>query len=294
MQISVIIPVYNTAAYVGEAVHSALQQTPVEEIILIDDGSTDASAKICLQLAQTNSKIKFLQHADKKNHGAGAARNLGIANASFPFIAFLDADDLYLPNRFEHTEKVFQLHSDADGVYGCLGIQFETEKDEQQWKSRFSHTLTHMYSDVAPDQLALQMSPLGKQGWFSIDTLTIKKSVLERVGGFSNLPLSQDTEFILKLAITSRLYSSGNNTPVAVRRVHGNNRITSEKEYFYRNRLQLWKNMMEWSMNENLNHSWYKIFRKQYNKTVLIYLRFIDGIISRIKFFISAYSFYRK
>lgn len=52
--------------FVAEAVHSALQQTQVEEIILIDDGSTDTSAEICLQLANINSKIKFLQHADKK------------------------------------------------------------------------------------------------------------------------------------------------------------------------------------------------------------------------------------
>ncbi|HET8963137.1 MAG TPA: hypothetical protein VFM99_04530, partial [Chitinophagales bacterium] len=210
-------------------------------------------------------------------------------NASFPYIAFLDADDLYLPNRFENTEKIFELHSDADGVYGCLGIQFETVEDEQQWKSKFSHTLTHMYSDVSPNQLALQMSPLGNEGWFSIDTLTIKKSVLERVGGFSNLPLSQDTEFILKLAIISRLYSSGNNTPIAVRRVHGNNRITSGKEYFYRNRLQLWKNMMHWSKIEKSNHSWYKIFRKQYHKTVLIYLRFIPGFFAKIKFLFSSF-----
>ncbi|MBK6730596.1 MAG: glycosyltransferase family 2 protein [Bacteroidetes bacterium] len=289
MQISVIIPVYNAEAFVAEAVHSALQQTQVEEIILIDDGSTDTSAEICLQLANINSKIKFLQHADKKNHGAGAARNLGIANASFPFIAFLDADDLYLPNRFDNTEKIFELHSDADGVYGCLGIQFQTAEDEQQWKSRFSHTLTHMYSDVAPEQLALQMSPLGNQGWFSIDTLTIKKSVIERVGGFSNLRLSQDTEFILKLAITSRLYSADNIAPIAVRRVHGNNRITSGKEYFYRNRLQLWKNMMHWSKNENMNHSWYKRFRKQYNKTVLIYLRFVPGFFAKIKFLFSSF-----
>ncbi|MBK8681878.1 MAG: glycosyltransferase family 2 protein [Bacteroidetes bacterium] len=289
MQISVIIPVYNAEAFVAEAVHSALQQTQVEEIILIDDGSTDTSAEICLQLANINSKIKFLQHTDKKNHGAGAARNLGIANASFPFIAFLDADDLYLPNRFDNTEKIFELHSDADGVYGCLGIQFQTAEDEQQWKSRFSHTLTHMYSDVAPEQLALQMSPLGNQGWFSIDTLTIKKSVIERVGGFSNLRLSQDTEFILKLAITSRLYSADNIAPIAVRRVHGNNRITSGKEYFYRNRLQLWKNMMHWSKNENMNHSWYKRFRKQYNKTVLIYLRFVPGFFAKIKFLFSSF-----
>lgn len=288
MQVSVIIPVYNTAAFVAEAVESALPHRCVGEIILVDDGSEDDSAAICRKLAESHTAVKFFQHADKKNHGAGATRNLGISQAAFPYIAFLDADDLYLPNRFDATEALFALHPDADGAYGCLGIQFETPGDERLWKTRFTHTLTRMHGVVPPDQLALKMSPLGNAGWFSIDTLTVKKSAIERVCGFSNLRLSQDTELLLKLAITSRLYSAGNDTPVAVRRVHGNNRITSGKEYFYRNRLLLWKNMMHWSKTVNVDQKWYGIFRRQYVKTVLIYLRFVPGIFKKVKFLCSA------
>lgn len=293
MKISVIIPVYNAAAFVTEAVNSALQQEETAEVILIDDGSTDNSADICMALAKQYPKIIFLQHADKKNHGAGSTRNLGIKYASSEWIAFLDADDVYLPERFRKTKEIIQKNADADGVYGCLGIQFESDEAEQQWKQRFAHTITHMYNVVAPENLAKEMSPIGEQGWFSIDTLTVKRSAVERIGYFSTLPLSQDTEFLLKLAITSRLYPSDNDTPCAIRRVHANNRITSGKEYFYKNRIALWKNMMEWSKNSKVDKLWYRIFRRQYVKAVLIYLRFIKGPVAKMRFVWAALRFNR-
>lgn len=274
MKISVIIPVYNAENYLEAAVLSAIAEPETAEVILIDDASTDNSSVVCARLSNQHPQVKFLSHKDSKNHGAGASRNLGIEKAAFDYIAFLDADDYYVPGRFKKTREVFTQFPEADGVYGCLGIHFEDVEAERNWKMRFMHTLTHMQEDVSPAQLSKAMSPLGNKGWFSIDTLTVKKTAIEKVGGFGNLPLSQDTEFLIKLAIATNLYHADNNTPIAIRRVHAFNRITSGKEYFYRNRLQLWLNLMHWSKQNREYKKWISVFKMHYFKTVFIYVRY--------------------
>ena len=101
LNISVIIPVYNASAFLKKAVESAIQFEEVKEIILVEDGSTDHSLEVCEILENEFGAVKLFQHPDKGNHGAGATRNLGLEKATGDFIAFLDADDYYLPNRFE-------------------------------------------------------------------------------------------------------------------------------------------------------------------------------------------------
>src|SRR6476661_1937714 len=103
MKISVVIPVYNVENYLQRAVTSVFEQPEVIELLLVEDGSSDNSIGLCRDLAEKDKRIIVLQHRDGKNRGVAASRNLGIRNASCPFVAFLDADDYYLPNRFKHT-----------------------------------------------------------------------------------------------------------------------------------------------------------------------------------------------
>lgn len=106
IEISVIIPVYNAAEFLEKAVKSAAYFDEVKEIILAEDQSTDHSLEICRRLVSEIPKVKLFQHPNGENRGAGASRNLGIDHATSDFIAFLDADDYYLPNRFD-AEKTF-------------------------------------------------------------------------------------------------------------------------------------------------------------------------------------------
>ncbi len=94
IKISVITPVYNGEADIEQCIHSALAQELKElEIICVDDGSTDGSAKIIKRLASTDSRIVLIQ---QKNQGPGAARNLALKKARGKYVTFLDADDYYL------------------------------------------------------------------------------------------------------------------------------------------------------------------------------------------------------
>jgi glycosyltransferase involved in cell wall biosynthesis len=94
MNISVVIPVYNGERYLTEALESVFAQThPVDEVIVVDDGSTDGSAEVAGRFPVTLIR--------QENRGPGAARNAGVAACSGEYLAFLDADDTWLPEKLE-------------------------------------------------------------------------------------------------------------------------------------------------------------------------------------------------
>lgn len=98
---TISISSYNQAEYLREAIESALNQTVPCEVIVVDDGSTDNSLEIAYEYKY---KIKIISQVNK---GLSSARNTGLMNASNPFILFLDADDILLPNAVEIIEKTF-------------------------------------------------------------------------------------------------------------------------------------------------------------------------------------------
>ncbi|WBV55536.1 glycosyltransferase [Chryseobacterium daecheongense] len=257
MKISVIIPVYNAENYISQAVQSALQFEEVFEVILVEDKSPDNALVVCQRLVEEHDRVKLYQHPDKQNHGAGASRNLGIQNATGDFIAFLDADDYYLPNRFDAEKELFQ-NPDVEGVYGAIGVHYYSEKAKEQYYKIFEDRLTTVYKkhnpqDVFPGLLNMK----GSFGLFSLDGLTIRKSALSKVGQFfkTQLRLHQDTEFIFRLSFYLRLYSGLLNTAVAVRGVHENNRITQVdvgKIKPSSTRIMLWREVNNWAQHENL------------------------------------------
>ena len=105
ISISVIVPVYNAAAYLEECVDSLVEQTykPVE-IILVDDGSTDKSPEICDSFSRRYSYIKAIH---KKNGGVSSARNMGIEAAQGEYLIFVDSDDRVYPNLLSQYVRYF-------------------------------------------------------------------------------------------------------------------------------------------------------------------------------------------
>lgn len=109
--ISVIIPFYNAAKYVRESVKSALVFDEVGEIILIEDNSPDNAIEVCLELEKKYEKVKLFCHPNFENRVAAASRNFGIVKSKFEYIAFFDADDYFLPNRFQAASKILSDNS---------------------------------------------------------------------------------------------------------------------------------------------------------------------------------------
>lgn len=218
-QVSVITPVYNAARYIEHAVESALNLAEVGEIILVEDGSPDNALAICKKLEQQHSKVKVFQHSNGENRGAGASRNLGIEKASCDYIAFLDADDWYLPNRFEAEKKLFSS-VEVDGVYGATGFYDENTKELNNSK------ITTFDEKLTPE--ALLFHYVSYKGRFTTDAITVRKSLFEKSGVFNTqLRLHQDTHLWYRLAYHGQLHPGIIDKPVAIRRVHDQNRIAA-------------------------------------------------------------------
>ncbi len=118
--VSVVVNFLNAERFLEEAIASVHAQTyRTWELLLVDDGSTDASTEIARRHAKRDAeRVRYLEHPGHENKGASAARNLGIAQARGELIAFLDADDVWLPNRLERGVELLRRHPEADMVYG--------------------------------------------------------------------------------------------------------------------------------------------------------------------------------
>lgn len=245
LKVSVIIPVYNTSAFVAEAIASVLIQDEVVECIIIDDGSTDESLKIIQEFAEKDNRVIILHHPNRKNLGPGPSRNLGLKAATAEYIAFLDADDYWVENRFAVTKSLFANHPDADGVY-----EARATKD---WNGDVdSPDLSMLRTIPKPDEVFYHFSPFGKDGFFSLIGLTVKRSVIDKIGYFSStLWLTQDTEWITKLCLKCRLYGGVINVPIAIRRFHRDN-SSRDIERLKSSRVSLCFSLLEWTFKEKL------------------------------------------
>lgn len=248
-QTSVIIPVYNAERFIRQAVESAVHLDEVGEIILIEDQSPDNAMQVCRKLEETYQKVIVYQHPDKGNHGAAASRNLGIQKAKFPFIAFLDADDVFLPNRFKKTMQVFKDHEDADGVYESVGAFEGLIPNQDSIDSSF---ITKIDGGISPESLFFQISPVGRKGHFHLNGFVVKKELIEQTGLFEpTLRLSQDTHFSIKSALKGNLYPGYTDTLVALRRVHPDNRCTDHKKMLTY-RPQVFWSLSNWSSHNGI------------------------------------------
>lgn len=242
--VSVIIPVYQAEDYVERAVRSALSQPEVYEVILVEDGSADNSLKICKQLVETyQPKIKLFWHKNRENRGPGAARNLGIIHSKSDYISFLDADDYYLNNRFHYDFQILSSDLSVDGVYNAIGVDIYDEAE----RNRVKKSITTVKNRIDPEELFEKMSPVGNEGYFSCNGLTVRKKCFEKVGLFDeDLRLSEDTHMWIKLAAKAKLVSGIIEEPVAMRGVHESN-STKDKRLLYALRPILFQKLLVWA-----------------------------------------------
>ena len=267
-KVSVIIPIYNAEIYLRKALESAVILCEVGEVILIEDASPDNALAVALELEQEFEKVKLFQHPDKGNHGAGASRNLGIQKASCEYIAFLDADDYYLPNKFVKDKLVFETHDNCDGVYSAVGTHFYSQEAKNDFFEKgfgYQEILT-VTGAVAPNALFSVLFNRHEKikGEFHTNGITLKKSVFEKVSYFNTaLKLSQDIHLWRRLAGFCNLYPGEIVTPTAMRGIHASNRMTKVEDH--KQYLNIWwKSLKKEFKTKHLEESKYKIFEQAY------------------------------
>ena len=185
MKISVVIPVFNRKNTLIRSIESVFNQTRLpDEVVLVDDGSTDGSRELIQQLVAQDSRIKAVFTV--KNLGGGGARNLGVAEATGDLIAFLDSDDEWLPEKLEKQIPYFE-NGDAE-----IGVVYSKEwiKDGEAPHIKPPHAHSGYIFE-----LLLQAN--------CIDTPTavVRRSFFEVVGGFDpQMPRFQDWDLFLRLS----------------------------------------------------------------------------------------------
>jgi glycosyltransferase involved in cell wall biosynthesis len=185
-KVSVVIPTYNYGRFISEAIESVLRQTyPIFEIVVVDDGSTDNTEEI---VAKFGDKVKYIK---QKNGGVGLARNTGVRHSTGEFIAFLDADDIWLPHKIERQVQLLQ----KDGEVGLVTVGMrEFGKDGK--------TITK-YQTGQNGWCAENILLLGAGIAAPGSSLLIKRDVFERVGGYDEMKdmhPSEDWEFCYRVA----------------------------------------------------------------------------------------------
>jgi glycosyltransferase involved in cell wall biosynthesis len=230
-----------------------LQQPETGEVLLVEDNSPDNCLQICRDLEKKHEIVKLLRHPDGRNHGAGASRNLGIKNAKFDHISFLDADDYYLPERFETAKKLFEKYHDIDGVYEAIGMHFHDAQAKQMWFSNGGKDITTITERISSGQLFETLLKGGK-GYLHLDGLVVKKNIFEKCGYFfENLRLHQDTAMFLQMSALGKLVPGHLNTPVAMRGIHAENRITGDYNRF-QTRFLYCRRMFGWALERKLKN----------------------------------------
>ena len=267
-KVSVIIPVYNAERFVRRAVESAVQFNEVGEVILVEDNSPDDALAVCRRLEEEYNKVRLFRHPNGENRGAGASRNLGIQKTQCEFISFLDADDWYLPNRFDAEKLIFNNHSEIDGVYGAIGIHYYTQAAKEHFiESGYKYQELFTVTAAIPPEELIQVffgQHQAVNGSFSTDTITVRRSLFERVGLFNEqLRLRQDTHMWARMAAVGRLVSGIIEEPIAIRGVHEQNRMTNTLEQRKYDHLW-WDDLYHWFRTAQVNGNAWKAFEAAY------------------------------
>jgi glycosyltransferase involved in cell wall biosynthesis len=197
--VSVIIPFLNTAPYLAEAVRSVAAQTHRDlELIVVDDGSTDASFEVAAaSLKNYSLRGDVLRRPPEVRKGPGACRNLGAAKASGSLLAFLDSDDLWLPHHLERAAEAFQKAGAAMGAYCAMGRFFN-----EGGTGRTSPENGFQVSGLA------NALPLFLRG-MSIPNISVcvRRDAFDKTTGYSEaLSCYEDWWLMLQLAKTAKFY----------------------------------------------------------------------------------------
>ena len=211
--VSIITPVFNAARFVREAIESVLSQTYEHwELLLVDDGSTDASPIIIREYVTRHpGKVRCVEHEGHGNYGASAARNLGIRNARGDYVAFLDADDLWLSQKLERQVMIMNSQPAAAMLYGRTQWWYSwTGNSEDRQRDYTPELGVESDSLIGPPTLLIQFL----QGAARVPctcSVLLRRSVLDETGGFEEefRCLYDDQALYAKICLRANVFVTG-------------------------------------------------------------------------------------
>lgn len=211
--VSVIIIFLNAERFLPEAVASVFTQTyQAWELLLVDDGSTDLSTDLAQgYTAQHPERVRYLEHAGHENRGMSASRNLGLSQARGEYVAFLDADDVWLERKLERQMAIMDARPGVDMVYGntqfwrsWTGNPEDRQRDLPRGIGIEPNTL------FKPPALLTRCYPLGEAPSPATCSMLMRRKIVEQVGGFEPVfrGLFEDQAFLAKLYLHAAIFAA--------------------------------------------------------------------------------------
>lgn len=186
--ISIVIPLYNKEKYILRAIQSVLEQDFSDfELIIVDDGSTDNSLTVLKDVL--DDRIRVIEQA---NQGVGSARNKGMIEANYKWIALLDADDAWHRHHLSELADIIKRYPDS----GLISTRFlELDQDDELITNNES-----LISHIKPINYFLEASK--KLNIVHSSSVAISKEVFYKIGGFSDKKIGEDLEYWAKVALS--------------------------------------------------------------------------------------------
>jgi glycosyltransferase involved in cell wall biosynthesis len=219
-----MMPAYNGARYVGEAIDSVLKQTFHDfELVVVDDCSTDNTADVVAERCRTDARVRLVCHTE--NRGEGASRNTALASFTedSEYVAFLDCDDLWQPTSLEDRLEAARRTDDSVGAYGRYrhvdetGVPLTgTELPLKRWTLR--HGLPRRLAGNEPNNFA----SLAFRFCYVPGAFLVRHRAISRAGRFDpSLRISCDDDMFLRVARQGVVHFV--ESLVLDYRIHGNN-----------------------------------------------------------------------
>jgi glycosyltransferase involved in cell wall biosynthesis/SAM-dependent methyltransferase len=215
--VSCIVIFYNADRYISDALESVASQTwPNWELVLVDDGSTDDSRSITEAFAtRYPDRVRILEHPGRANLGKSVARNVGFSAAKGEFIAMLDADDVWLPEKLAEQVALMAAHREVDIVYGRVEFWYSWTGKPRDAMKKYTSALG-IPPDTPQDARRLLEVILRKTAR-GVDEVTpypsammFRRALLERSGGCD--PdfkfLHDDVVFFVKAFLVAKIYAA--------------------------------------------------------------------------------------
>jgi glycosyltransferase involved in cell wall biosynthesis len=203
---------FNSERFIKEAIDSVLAQTFTDfELLLVDDGSTDTSSAIVRDYVDRYpTSLRYLEHEGHANRGMSAARNLGLRNAVGEFVALMDSDDVWSPNKLAEQLRIMEQHPG-------LGMVCGTVRYWESWAGGEDRIVPsgHIQDrSIPPPEAMLSVYPLGTATSPCPSDLLMRRDLVISLGGFEEQfsgprQLFEDQAFLAKLYLVAPVYFSG-------------------------------------------------------------------------------------
>ncbi len=244
MKVSAIIPAYNSAEFIKDAIISIQKQTlPVEEIIVVDDGSTDFTQQA------VNSITGNIRYIKQVNQGPSAARNTGIKAANCDWIAFLDADDQWTKQKQEKQIQAYKNTPDLNLIAGDMS-EIDSNDNILEKSVLNKHHLLEYFAALNGRPIPNAFVKLLKKNFIPTGTVLVKKKALIEAGLFNeHIRFGEDLELWAKVASQNAITCLPN--VLMIRRQHSNN-STKYTEAMLKDLIKVMESLKDFSRQKNI------------------------------------------